>query len=157
MLKSDDTHSTLSISQDQKQSFPYFLDEDYAVSNELTDEFLIILINENSTFVKNLPTGCGSYLKSYIVQYIFTICIRLQIPDDVKYFAIDIFDTFMNTQGIALWDAVAKLNRCNKAKYKIWAKIEATISRQLTLRVVSAIQIASKLHSFHDVSDIVYA
>uniref|UniRef100_A0AC34FBY1 Uncharacterized protein n=1 Tax=Panagrolaimus sp. ES5 TaxID=591445 RepID=A0AC34FBY1_9BILA len=56
----------------------------------------------------------------------------------------------MTTQGIALWDAVAKLNRSNKAKFKIWAKVEATLSRQLTLRIVTAIQIASKLHSFHE-------
>uniref|UniRef100_A0A914Z5U4 Cyclin N-terminal domain-containing protein n=1 Tax=Panagrolaimus superbus TaxID=310955 RepID=A0A914Z5U4_9BILA len=150
MSDPDETQSSLSISREKKSNAPDFLNETYALPNELTEEFLTILLTENSNFVENLPLGSGSYLKTNVVQYIFTICIRLRIPDDVKYFAIDIFDKFMNIQGIALWDAVARLNRSNKAKYKIWSKIEATLSRQLTLRVVTAIQIASKLHSFHE-------
>uniref|UniRef100_A0AC34GEU2 Uncharacterized protein n=1 Tax=Panagrolaimus sp. ES5 TaxID=591445 RepID=A0AC34GEU2_9BILA len=104
------------INQDEIPSnIPSFRDEDYAVHNELSEEFLRILVSENSNFVENLLAGSGSYLTSNTVQYIFTICIRLRIPDDVKYFAIDIFDKFMTTQGIALWDAVAKLNRSSKA------------------------------------------
>lgn len=36
-------------------------------------------------------------------------------------------------------------------KIKEWEKVETNISRQLTLRIISCIQIASKIHCYNEV------
>lgn len=51
-----------------------------------------------------------------------------------------------------LHESVYNSKRSDRRKYQEWNRIEATLSRQTTLRMLSAIQIASKMHSYHDVS-----
>lgn len=58
----------------------------------------------------------------------------------------------MNAHAMQLWEMVTTCAVSSKKKYKSWEKTETTLSRQLTLRMCTAIQIASKIHSFHDVS-----
>uniref|UniRef100_A0A914QEA9 Cyclin N-terminal domain-containing protein n=1 Tax=Panagrolaimus davidi TaxID=227884 RepID=A0A914QEA9_9BILA len=149
MLDPDETNSSVSVDRYNRSTEPEFLDEIYAIPDELTDEILTELITDNTQYVESLPYGMGSYLSTDIVQYMFTICVRLRLPDDVKYLAMDIFDRYMKIQGQTMYDAIAVLNRSNSTKFKIWEKIEASLSRQLTLRICTAIQIASKIHSFH--------
>uniref|UniRef100_A0AC35FQI5 Cyclin N-terminal domain-containing protein n=1 Tax=Panagrolaimus sp. PS1159 TaxID=55785 RepID=A0AC35FQI5_9BILA len=149
MSDPDETNSSVSGDRHSRSTVPEFHDEIYAVPDELTDEILSELIIDNTQYVENLPYGMGSYLSTDIIQYMFTICIRLRLPDDVKYLAMDIFDRYMNIQGQVMYDSIAALNRSNSTKFKIWEKIEASLSRQLSLRICTAIQIASKMHSFH--------
>lgn len=47
-------------------------------------------------------------------------------------------------------------NRSGDQKHKEWEKIESTISRQLSLRVLSCIQVASKIHSYNDVIILIF-
>lgn len=52
----------------------------------------------------------------------------------------------------SLYVMISKLpNLSTNQKHKEWEKVESTISRQLSLRVLSCIQIASKIHSYNDV------
>uniref|UniRef100_A0AC35FDN1 Uncharacterized protein n=1 Tax=Panagrolaimus sp. PS1159 TaxID=55785 RepID=A0AC35FDN1_9BILA len=92
MSNPDETNSSFSRDRYNRSTVPEFHDEIYAVPDELTDEILSELINDNTQYVENLPYGMGSYLSTDIIQYMFTICIRLRLPDDVKYLAMDIFD-----------------------------------------------------------------
>lgn len=55
-----------------------------------------------------------------------------------------------------LYKVVYESSGSNEQKMREWKQIEANLSRQTTLRMLSAIQIASKLHSFHDVSIFIY-
>lgn len=51
-----------------------------------------------------------------------------------------------------LYEFIYESERSVSEKHREWNRVEATLSRQLTLRILSAIQIASKLHSYHDVT-----
>ena len=59
---------------------------------------------------------------------------------------------FMNNQALSLWDSIATCERSNTSKAQAWEKVQTTLSHQLTLRICSAIQIASKVHSYNAVS-----
>lgn len=54
----------------------------------------------------------------------------------------------MNAQGISSFETVARMEGTYEEKEKYWNQIKVTLSRQLTLRICSCIQIASKIHSF---------
>lgn len=58
----------------------------------MVEEVVASLVKENTDFVADLPPGYGNYMEPEIVQYLFTICVRLNLPDDVRFLALDIFD-----------------------------------------------------------------
>lgn len=50
-----------------------------------------------------------------------------------------------------LYALVYKTNYSERKKYYEWERVETTVSRHITLRILSAIQVASKLHNYHEV------
>lgn len=60
--------------------------------------------------------------------------------------------SFMVQLVSRLHESVYNSKRSNRKKYQEWNRIEATLSRQMTLRMLSSIQIASKMHNYHNVS-----
>uniref|UniRef100_A0A914ICY4 Cyclin N-terminal domain-containing protein 1 n=1 Tax=Globodera rostochiensis TaxID=31243 RepID=A0A914ICY4_GLORO len=89
------------------------------------------------------------FVNQKTVQYIFTICLRLRLPQDVKYIALNLFNSFMCAHINSLYEMVMlKQNKKTEEQRKReWERIFTTVSRQVTLRTVSCIQIASKMHS----------
>uniref|UniRef100_A0A915E362 Cyclin N-terminal domain-containing protein 1 n=1 Tax=Ditylenchus dipsaci TaxID=166011 RepID=A0A915E362_9BILA len=126
-------------------------EEQAGLHPELVTDWLSILIKENRERIENVNDTFRIFVHSKSVQYFFTICLRLRLPQDVKYIAIGIFNDFMIEHICGLYTMISCLpDRSNEEKIKEWDKIESTISRQLTLRVISCIQIASKIHSYND-------
>ncbi|GMT33482.1 hypothetical protein PFISCL1PPCAC_24779, partial [Pristionchus fissidentatus] len=90
------------------------------------------------------------YLTRETVEYIFTLCIRLRMPIEVRFIAAATFDKFMRVHTRQMINFLAQLDMDTQRKKEEWDCVETNMSRQLTLRICSAIQIASKHVSYHD-------
>ncbi|VDM39565.1 unnamed protein product [Toxocara canis] len=114
------------------------------------EDWLCVLAAENVQRISDAVEWDHTFLTTAAVEYIFTVCVRLRLPQEVKYSAALIFNDFMLTHVDDLYQIVHESGHPNGSKQIEWERVETNLSRQTTLRILSAIQIASKLHSFHD-------
>uniref|UniRef100_A0A915BGW3 Cyclin N-terminal domain-containing protein n=1 Tax=Parascaris univalens TaxID=6257 RepID=A0A915BGW3_PARUN len=129
---------------------PNFDDSHNSLSEDMYEDWLCILAAENIQRIHDAVEWDHVFLTSATVQYIFTVCVRLRLPHEVKYLAALIYNDFMLAHVEDLYKICYESNVSNEQKMREWKQIESNLSRQTTLRILSAIQIASKLHSFHD-------
>ncbi|KAL6735935.1 hypothetical protein Aduo_006334 [Ancylostoma duodenale] len=117
---------------------------------DYNSDWICELAVENSDRIMNASEYDTVYLTLDSVQYIFTVCIRLRLPPDIRYLAALIFARFMkiHTEQVLGFLDDMKLNE--KRRLREWERVEANLSRQTTLRMLSSIQIASKALSYHD-------
>ncbi|KAL3084117.1 hypothetical protein niasHT_033221 [Heterodera trifolii] len=129
---------------------PYFDVQDGQLHGDLVSDWLSVLLSENRNRVANLENNrFRMFINQKTVQYIFTICLRLRLPQDVKYIALNLFNNFMCAHIESLY-AMVMLKPGKKTELqreRDWEKIFTTVSRQVALRTVSCIQIASKMRS----------
>ncbi|VDP20341.1 unnamed protein product [Onchocerca flexuosa] len=129
---------------------PDFLDKTACLPPDMYNDWLSVLAAENSRRINDANEWNHAFHTSRSAEYIFTACTRLRLPQEVKYSALLIFDNFMVQLVSRLHESVYNSKRSDRKKYQEWNRIEATLSRQTTLRMLSAIQIASKMHSYHE-------
>uniref|UniRef100_F1L9Y5 Cyclin N-terminal domain-containing protein 1 n=2 Tax=Ascaris TaxID=6251 RepID=F1L9Y5_ASCSU len=146
----NDSNVTSQINKGAHIIVPNFDDSHNSLSEDLYEDWLCILASENMQRIHDAAEWDHAFLTSATVQYIFTVCVRLRLPHEVKYLAALIYNDFMLTHVDDLYKVVYESSGSNEQKMREWKQIEANLSRQTTLRMLSAIQIASKLHSFHD-------
>ncbi|MCP9262895.1 hypothetical protein DINM_006267 [Dirofilaria immitis] len=139
---------------DQVKSFPdnrpRFLDKTACLPPDMYNDWLSILAAENSRRISEANEWNHVFHTSRSAEYIFTACTRLRLPQEVKYSALLIFDNFMVQLVSRLHERLYDSKQSDRKKYQEWNRVEATLSRQTTLRMLSAIQIASKMHSYHE-------
>ncbi|VDM63352.1 unnamed protein product [Angiostrongylus costaricensis] len=115
-------------------------------------DWICELALENSGRIMSASECDNDYLTLESVQYIFTVCVRLRLPHDIRYLAVLIFARFMRIHSVQVFGFLSSLRLSEKRRLHEWEKVEANLSRQTTLRMLSSIQIASKALSYHDVS-----
>uniref|UniRef100_A0A0K0CWI1 Cyclin N-terminal domain-containing protein n=1 Tax=Angiostrongylus cantonensis TaxID=6313 RepID=A0A0K0CWI1_ANGCA len=115
-------------------------------------DWICELALENSGRIMSASEYDNDYLTLESVQYIFTVCVRLRLPHDIRYLAVLIFARFMRIHSVQVFGFLGSLKLSEKRRLHEWEKVEANLSRQTTLRMLSSIQIASKALSYHDVS-----
>ncbi len=71
---------------------PDFDDPFSCVHPSLIDDWLSILAAENAERIAEANELDGIFLTSQAVQYVFTVCVRLRLPQEVKFAAVAIFD-----------------------------------------------------------------
>ncbi|CAI5445353.1 unnamed protein product [Caenorhabditis angaria] len=101
-------------------------------------------------YQSNAEASDWSFMKPAIIQYLFTICIRLRLPNEVRYTAALIFNVYMRRQIMQLYQFLEDQDMSAAQKSREWEKIETNAERQIPLRLLSAVQISSKIHSYHD-------
>ncbi|KAI1720649.1 cyclin N-terminal domain-containing protein 1-like [Ditylenchus destructor] len=127
---------------------PEFQDRSAGLHPDLWADWMSILVQENRDRVENISDVFRIFVQPPIVQYVFTICLRLRMSHEVKYLALGIFNEFMVAHISTLYSVVINLiNKSDEEKQREWEKIESNVSRQLPLRVLSCVQIASKIIS----------
>nr|XP_018910321.1 PREDICTED: uncharacterized protein LOC109039340 [Bemisia tabaci] len=89
---------------------------------------------------KNLATH--QVVPTPLVEFIFITSKALELPLEVKFLAVDLFDRFIRNQFKDLYSEV--LGSLTPRSLKRWEKVEAKICSQLELRIFSCLQIASK-------------
>ncbi|CAI4227112.1 unnamed protein product [Auanema sp. JU1783] len=128
---------------------PNFTYDGGTLCRDYWPDWLAQLATNNVYRINNTITEAYDFLTLDSVQYIFTICVRLRLPHDVRFVAALLFDKFMCLQTKSLWEFIACSDMPVRKKEVEWEKIETNLSRQIPLRIASCIQIASKSGNYH--------
>ncbi|CAG9540441.1 unnamed protein product [Cercopithifilaria johnstoni] len=150
MTESEEEKSDDEMDQAFRILDPDFLDRTACLPPDMHNDWISVLAAENNRRISDANEWNHVFHTSRSAEYIFTACTRLRLPQEVKYSALLIFDNFMVQLVSRLHESIYNSKRSDRKKYQEWNRIEATLSRQTTLRMLSAIQIASKMHSYHD-------
>uniref|UniRef100_A0A0N5AKZ8 Cyclin N-terminal domain-containing protein n=1 Tax=Syphacia muris TaxID=451379 RepID=A0A0N5AKZ8_9BILA len=145
---SAELHNLSSYSSDSLH--PQFCNNLFALPSDLSVDWLSYLCAENLSRIAEANEYKKLFLNAPTTQFIFTVCVRLRLPQEVKYSAALIFEAFMLKHVEELYAYVYNTECSERKKYREWERVEATVSRQITLRILSSIQIASKLHNYHE-------
>ncbi|VDN91432.1 unnamed protein product [Brugia pahangi] len=133
---------------------PDFLDRTACLPQDMHNDWISVLAAENSRRISDANEWSHVFHTPRSAEYIFTACTRLRLPQEVKYSALLIFDNFMVQLVSRLHESVYNSKQSDRKKYCEWNQIEATLSRQTTLRMLSSIQIASKMHSYNEIGEL---
>ncbi|KFD70380.1 hypothetical protein M514_06893 [Trichuris suis] len=113
-------------------------------------EYLAILSKDNSkrvTMAKERRIN-RSFFDQRCVEFIFTVCDRFHFPPDVRYSTVCLFDAFMFAHVSSLWQYVDENCRTEESFLKDWNTVETKLSSQVVLRVLSCVQIISKMSNY---------
>lgn len=139
----------------QRESYAYddlnFHEEGGLLPQILADDWMAFLLKENQARLQVQDDVAYRFFHPKVVQYLFTICLRLRLPQDVKYTALNILNEYIVRQLAGSYNLVYNLrSKTDEQKLHEWHKLRTTISRQMVIRVITSIQIASKLCSSND-------
>ncbi|CDW55732.1 hypothetical protein TTRE_0000400501 [Trichuris trichiura] len=114
------------------------------------EEYLAILSKDNSkriNLAKERRTNC-SFFDQRCVEFIFMVCDRFHFSPDVRYSTVCLFDTFMLAHIRSLLQYVDENCRTEESFMKDWNTVETKLSSQIVLRVLSCVQIISKISCY---------
>ncbi|XP_034255034.1 uncharacterized protein LOC117653464 isoform X2 [Thrips palmi] len=83
-------------------------------------------------------------IPSPTVELVFQLCSVFQLPPEVKYLALEIFDRFISLHYIDLWAHTYGSSTDRYTQKKTWFHTASRVKKQTLLRILSSIQIASK-------------
>ncbi|XP_032242292.1 cyclin N-terminal domain-containing protein 1 [Nematostella vectensis] len=116
------------------------------LSAELLEEALYVLAEENEKNMDNAWDRQGFFKGGKPSEYTFSLCKEMELPPETRFLAIELFDRFMAKHVCSLYDLIRSTKGVSQ---KDWTEVENRIKTQLPLRVVSCVQIASKLISHY--------
>ncbi|KAF7631015.1 hypothetical protein Mgra_00008722 [Meloidogyne graminicola] len=138
-----------SIQPIYKNLAPDFKERTACLHKDLISDWISLLLHENRERIEKFDDTFRCFVNPKSVEYLFTVCLRLHLPPDVKYIALEIYNKFMTSHTTELFEAIDfQKNLSLLQKEDKWEQILTTISRQVPLRTLSSIQIATKLHSY---------
>lgn len=126
---------------------PYFSVSELYLSSDILEDGLKTLADKNQELI-NKTTDDDNYFKDgKSVELIFNITKKLDLPLEVRFLAVELFDKFMLKHVNELYEIV--VSSSSKEKQLDWSSVEARIIDQVPLRAVTCIQLASKLVSHY--------
>ncbi|XP_053217926.1 cyclin N-terminal domain-containing protein 1 isoform X2 [Podarcis raffonei] len=114
-----------------------------AVAGGVIQDALLHMARENEQYLSELCEEAGCFKETQIVEFVFLLSEKWSLTESARYQAIEIFERFMLT----LIKEASHLTRAKEEDGK-WASVKQQIESTYVLRLVSCIQLASKL-SFH--------
>ncbi|XP_060600552.1 cyclin N-terminal domain-containing protein 1-like [Ruditapes philippinarum] len=127
---------------------PLFNNQLCGATTEMLEDWMVLLADKNSEALENAKAVQGSSIIQESVQFLFLTCDRMKMSSEVKYLSLDLFDRFMLQHVQDLHEHVVNTHPV-KTRMKEWQEIQKRVSNQVVLRVISCIQIASKLTSHY--------
>ncbi|XP_078385275.1 cyclin N-terminal domain-containing protein 1 [Cetorhinus maximus] len=118
-----------------------------AVSPEMLEEFLVDVAKENENNLMNLSQHAGCFKKLRLIEFVFLLCEQLGLHQVTIYQAVEILERFMIRYIEKLYSATCTGSVKNAEKYG-WGLLQVRIQDHFVLRIMSCVQIASKI-SFH--------
>ncbi|KAJ9580184.1 hypothetical protein L9F63_004127 [Diploptera punctata] len=80
------------------------------------------------------------------IQIVFSMTKYLQQPPEVRFLAVEVFDRFMTRHYLQLHSCIwNKSDIVDKEKQRQWDRVKERVRNQFVLRVMSCVQLASKL------------
>ncbi|XP_067397499.1 cyclin N-terminal domain-containing protein 1 isoform X2 [Emydura macquarii macquarii] len=119
------------------------------VAPEIIEDTLIYLATENERYLNELSDQAGCFKETQIVEFVFLLCEKWCLDQSARYQAIEIFERFMIKHVEEIYSSTREARTNNEqGKGNSWGTLKAQMCDTLVLRLVSCIQLASKL-SFH--------
>ncbi|XP_038609494.1 cyclin N-terminal domain-containing protein 1 [Tachyglossus aculeatus] len=119
-----------------------------AVSTEMIEDTLLHLAQENEQMVQAAAEWTGSFRESRIVEFVFLLCEQWGLEKSVSYQAVEILERSTVKQVEAVCRPAVVPGASEKADAQGWRTLTAQLSGRFLLRLMSCVQLASKL-SFH--------
>ncbi|KRY82919.1 Golgi SNAP receptor complex member 2 [Trichinella pseudospiralis] len=116
------------------------------ISPEILQDWLSELYSFNRRRMEAAATeGLCSFLTRQTVEFLFAVCDEMQLMHELRYTACTIFDIFISRLVNSLWLYIR--DRC-ESKEKLledWQLITEKLEKGMILRIISCVQVASKL------------
>ncbi|XP_076320099.1 cyclin N-terminal domain-containing protein 1-like isoform X2 [Tachypleus tridentatus] len=125
---------------------PAFSSEFGTVSVDLLEDWLFLIALKNSENVVDPVKSKCNWTSGKVVESIFNVCEWSQEPIEVSFTAVELFDQFLIHHVQDLYLHVEKSKKSTRKRI-VWQIVEERIQKQMMLRVVSCVQLASKQHS----------
>ncbi|KAM9003890.1 cyclin N-terminal domain-containing protein 1 isoform X1 [Sarcophilus harrisii] len=120
-----------------------------AVDTQTIEDALLHLAQENERAVREARGQAGSFRETRIVEFIFLLSEQWCLEKSVSYQAVEILERFMVKQAESICSQAAPVVRgSEKAEPWSWRAQKEQLCNTFVLRLVSCVQLASKL-SFH--------
>ncbi|XP_057270184.1 cyclin N-terminal domain-containing protein 1 [Pezoporus wallicus] len=116
------------------------------VSPEVIEEALIRLATENERHLSELPEGAGCFKEARIVEFIFLLAEKWRLDPSARYQAVELLERFMIKQVEQISKSSRKsVKHCEQGGGSSCSSLEDQLYNTFVLRLVSCIQLASKL------------
>ncbi|XP_011379475.1 cyclin N-terminal domain-containing protein 1 [Pteropus vampyrus] len=118
-----------------------------AVATEMIEDVLLHLAQQNEQAVQEAAGRMGSFRETRIVEFVFLLSEQWCLEKSVSYQAVEILERFMVKQAENICrQATTQLRE--KTEPQNWRALKEQLFNKFILRLVSCVQLASKL-SFH--------
>ncbi|XP_058676588.1 cyclin N-terminal domain-containing protein 1 [Ammospiza caudacuta] len=111
------------------------------VAPEIIEDTLIHLATENEQYLSELPEQAGCFKETRIVEFIFLLAEKWHLDLPTRYQAVELLERFMIKQVEQMCDGRGS----TKGQRSSWSSVRDQITNTFVLRLVSCVQLASKL------------
>ncbi|KAF4012638.1 hypothetical protein G4228_004119 [Cervus hanglu yarkandensis] len=118
-----------------------------AVATETIEDTLLHLAQQNEQAVQEAAGRMGSFRETRIVEFVFLLSEQWCLEKSVSYQAVEILERFMVKQAENICRQ-ATIQLRGKTEPQNWRALKEQLFNKFILRLVSCVQLASKL-SFH--------
>ncbi|CAD5234987.1 unnamed protein product [Bursaphelenchus xylophilus] len=123
---------------------PDFSNEEWRMSRDQWQDLIMRSITENREVIDEEFNGFNLFLSPKAVEFIFTLCVRLQLPHEVRYLAVHLYDRYMSSQVVAIHNEIFTSDDDDQLKAERWGNALNRYYSQTVLRIVSCVSIAVK-------------
>ncbi|XP_053821373.1 cyclin N-terminal domain-containing protein 1 isoform X2 [Vidua chalybeata] len=116
-----------------------------AVAPEIIEDTLIHLATENEQYLSELPEQAGYFKETRIVEFIFLLSEKWHLDQSTRYQAVELLERFMIKQVEQMCDGRGSAKGRDQGQRSSWSSVRDQITKTFVLRLVSCVQLASKL------------
>ncbi|XP_053856306.1 cyclin N-terminal domain-containing protein 1 isoform X2 [Vidua macroura] len=116
-----------------------------AVAPEIIEDTLIHLATENEQYLSELPEQAGYFKETRIVEFIFFLSEKWHLDQSTRYQAVELLERFMIKQVEQMCDGRGSAKGRDQGQRSSWSSVRDQITKTFVLRLVSCVQLASKL------------
>ncbi|XP_009281181.1 PREDICTED: cyclin N-terminal domain-containing protein 1 isoform X2 [Aptenodytes forsteri] len=122
------------------------------IASEIIEDTLIRLATENEQYLSELSDQAGCFKEPQIVEFIFLLAEKWHLDQSARYQAVELLERFMIKQV----EQIRKSSRENvesreQEQDSSWSSLKDQIYNTFVLRLVSCIQLASKLSLHYNI------
>nr|XP_006006026.2 PREDICTED: cyclin N-terminal domain-containing protein 1 [Latimeria chalumnae] len=121
-----------------------------AASSEILEEFLVDLAKENEKCMLDLSEYAGCFKETRVVEFIFLLCDQFGLDQSAKYQAAEIQERFIIQHIEELYNSLSNTDKEQERKKK-WGSLQVWLSENVMLRLVTCVQLASKLSIHYNI------
>ncbi|KAI6191230.1 Cyclin N-terminal domain-containing protein [Aphelenchoides bicaudatus] len=140
--------ATESVTYEKPARLPDFSDSNGRLDPDYWGDVIMRMEQENRDEIEKEYQGFHMFIVPEIVQLIFTICVRLEVPHEIRYFSLFIYDEYMRIQINRLYEEIHLSNEDEEKRVGYWKSASLRFYSQSTLRAVSSISLAIKFLYF---------